>query len=382
MERESIVALAERYGFTQPPYVERFIMCFEAHRRISQEMECVVRGGLCMPFHHPDFEVSRMSVDVDIMSPCTVTEMKQVMNRIGGRGFACSEHVPRSPYPLDNLVSYFITYISCFGEESRIKVDAFCNADLDLPLQQIPLGFRILDFDVLQEMAILSRGSLLADKCTALALGTIGLKPTRETEIAKQIYDIAVLLRSANQDDLAIAYDSYTKMTGFKVSCFRRDPSYAISDVISSTVKSLHSFLKFDRGVTVTAAQDKRYKSFCGTYLSRQHSYKKTEHITDVLLVYLFALSLQRYSVPAASGYDRNSRKMREVDFMREVLEKLDSFRKRGLGSGRWPGEEEQRLRSEYIRDIPDSFVNKKILRGARLESLFLMKSVSSFLNS
>ena len=68
LQEESIVKLGRRYGFANALYIEKFIMCFEAHRRIVQEMECVVRGGLCMPFHQPDFEVRRMSIDVDIDS--------------------------------------------------------------------------------------------------------------------------------------------------------------------------------------------------------------------------------------------------------------------------------------------------------------------------
>ncbi len=68
LDRESIVALADRYGFADPQYVERFIMCLEAHHRIAQETDCVVRGGLCMPFCQPGFEVRRMSIDVDLMS--------------------------------------------------------------------------------------------------------------------------------------------------------------------------------------------------------------------------------------------------------------------------------------------------------------------------
>ena len=377
LDRKSIVELADRYGFADPLYVEKFIMCFEAHHRIAQETDCVVRGGLCMPFYQPSFEVRRMSIDVDLMSPCTVREMKQTMNKIDNDEFKCSEYVPRDPYPLDNLVSYTIVYASCFGGDARIKVDAFCNADLSLALRQIRHGSKIMDFDVLQGMTILSRGSLLADKSTALALGTIGLKPTRKTEIAKQIYDIAVLLRLASQDDLAVAYDSYTKMTRFKIGSFRRDPPYTISDVGSSMVQSLYSFLKFDTTVTVTTAQNKRYNDFRGTYLSKIHKYPKTDHIADVLLVYLFDLSLQRYSATATSKHDLDFRKEHEVNFMHKVLGKLDSFRGSGQESGMGL-EEEKMLKAEYIQDIPDLFVNKRILRGARLETVFLVRMLSS----
>ena len=233
LQEESIDKIARRYGFANASYVEKFIMCFEAHRRMAQEMECIVRGGLCMPFHQPDFEVRRMSIDVDIMSPCTVAEVDRVIDRIDGDGLTCHKYSPIAPYPIDNLASYVVTFPSCLGGDSGIKIDAFCGADPGLASKRIPAGSKILDFDILQDMTILSRGSLLADKATTLAFGTIGLKPTRKTEIAKQLYDMAVLLRSSSRGDLEDMYDSYAKMTGFKSACFRRDPPYTIPEIAS-----------------------------------------------------------------------------------------------------------------------------------------------------
>ena len=51
LQEETINRLVKEYRFAHKSYVEKFIMCFEAHRRIAQKTECVVRGGLCMPFH-------------------------------------------------------------------------------------------------------------------------------------------------------------------------------------------------------------------------------------------------------------------------------------------------------------------------------------------
>ena len=385
LQEESISDLAEKYGFADHSYVEKFIMCFEAHRRIAQEMECVVRGGLCMPFHQSGFEVRRMSIDVDIMSPRTVPETDRVIGRIGGDGLTCHKHSPTSPYPIDNLASYTVTFPSCLGGDSRIKIDAFCGADLDLASKRIPAGSRILDFDILQDMTILSRGSLLADKSTTMALETIGLKPTKQTEIAKQLYDMAVLLRSARRDDLEAAYDAYTKMTGFKVASFRRDPSYTIPEIASNAAKSIRGLLRFDTAVTVTKEQTKRYDSFSGSYLSRIRAYRKTEHVTDVLLVYLFALSLGRYSAPTASGHDDGNdgpRRTREVDFMHGVLEEISTLERLDQESGQRPVDEKRLMREEIIQDISDSFVNKKLLRGARLEHVSLVRALSTIIPS
>lgn len=382
LQEESINNLVGKYKFAHKSYVEKFIMCFEAHHRIAQKMECVVRGGLCMPFHQTGHEVRRMSIDVDIMSPLTVAEVNRAVDSIGGDGLTCHKRSPISPYPIDNLVSYDVAFPSCLENNSgTIKIDAFCEADLDLASKQIPVGSKILGFDIRQEMTILSRGSLLADKCTTMARGTIGLKSTRQTEIAKQIYDMAVLLRSANRDDLETAYDAYVKMTGFKVASFRHDPPYTIPEIASNAAESIRDLLKFDTTVTVTGEQDKRYTDFGGSYLSKKRRYRKTEHVTDVLLVYLFALSLQRYLTPAAPGHDsgdERSRKMREVDFMHTEMQRMSALEQPRHGGGRRHVNEDRLVRAEIIQNIPDSFVNKKILRGVPLEHASLVRALST----
>lgn len=382
LQEETINSLVGEYRFAHKSYVEKFIMCFEAHHRIAREMECVVRGGLCMPFHQAGHEVRRMSIDVDIMSPLTVAEVNQAVDGIGGDGLTCHKRSPIFPYPIDNLVSYDVSFPSCLEDKSgTIKIDAICEADLSLTSKRIPVGTKILGFDIRREMTILSRGSLLADKCTTMARGTIGLRPTRQTEIAKQIYDMAVLLRSASRDDLEAAYDAYVKMTGFKVASFKHDPPYIIPEIASNAAESIRDLLKFDTTVTVTGEQDKRYNDFSGSYLSKKRKYRKTEHVTDVLLAYLFALSLQRYLTPVASGHgdgNDDSRKMREVDFMHRELGNVSALEQPRQDGNRRHVNEDPPVRAEIIQSIPDSFVNKKILRGARLEHVSLVSALSA----
>ena len=92
-------------------------------------------------------------------------------------------------------------------------------------------GFSLFNFKTKQDMNILSKGSLLGDKITTMALGTIGLKPTRQTEIAKQIYDIGTLLKTVTKSDLQMAFEMFESMTNFKVS---HDQRYNISDISRS----------------------------------------------------------------------------------------------------------------------------------------------------
>ena len=66
---------------------------------------------------------------------------------------------------------------------------------------------------------------------------------------------------------------------------------------------------------------------------------------------------------------------MREVDFMHGVLEEISTLEQLGQEGGWRPVDEERLMRAEIIQGISDSFINKKILRGARLEHVSLMRA-------
>lgn len=368
LTRERILEISEKHGFSAELLVGKFILCFEIHRHITQEIDCTTRGGMCMPFHQPNFEVRRMSKDIDILSRHSEDELERVMDGIGSSvdGLGCRKLVPESPLPIENFVSYNITYDSCFGGEGRVKVDAFCGADLNLNTQHVLAGSQILDFEILQEMTILSRGSLVADKITALALGTTGIRAERKTEIVKQIYDIATLLRQASRKDLAVAYGAYQELTEFKVGCFRRNPRYTVPDISSSIAQSLGGFLQLDTNALVAQSLLMRYNSFRGDYLSRRHSYEKSDHIADVLLVRLFALSLQRRSTESPPPS-----KASETDYLHSVLENLGPLRSA-------EAEDARRLREEYLNEIPGRFINRRLVRNSPLEHVYLIKELAS----
>ncbi len=68
LTKENVLEISKKYGFSADPLVEKFIMCFEIHKHITQEIKCVTRGRLCMPFHQHGFEVRRMSKGIDLIS--------------------------------------------------------------------------------------------------------------------------------------------------------------------------------------------------------------------------------------------------------------------------------------------------------------------------
>jgi hypothetical protein len=368
LTRERVVGISEKYGFPANQLVEKFVMCLEMHKRITQKIRCHTRGGMCMPFHQPGFEVRRMSKDIDMPTGHSVDEVERVMNSMDGvDGLRCSKIDPRNPLPIENLVSYRIAYDSCLGRQERVKVDAFCGADMNLDTRLIPPGSRILDFETLQEMTILSRGALIADKITSLAVGTVGVNGESHTEIVKQIYDIALLLRQASAEDLETSHDSYRRLTEFKVGCFRHDPPYTISDVTASVVQLLCDLLPLKTKEIVAPNLLRRYRGFQGSYLTKRHSYTASNHITDVILVLVLVMSIQRRSEghppPSEAG---------EAGHLHRILENLGQLGQLDANSARL-------RRTEYLDGIPGRMINRKMIKDSPLEHLYLIRELAPF---
>ncbi len=342
-------------------------MDFEVHARIARRADCVTRGGMCMPFHTADGAARRLSVDVDLLTGLTVDETRGVMGGISGAppGILCDEYVPRNPYPLDNLVTYRAYYDSCLGGRRYVKVDFFCDVDVQPDSELKRSGFELFGFETAHDMRILSKGSLLGDKLTTLALGTIGLRPSKQTEIAKQVYDLGLLLKSSTRRDLEVSLGAFESMTGLKTEHFAREPRYDIPDVIASVTDSVFGLLDLKSAVSITGRQAKRYNDFQGTYLAKKHRYRKTEHVTDVLL-------LCAYSVHVRRCLDGEVTKSEAARTLHDILEQVKSIRGDGVPD---PG----RRAASYMRDIPDSAgFGKKMLGSALLEHVFLVRELFS----
>lgn len=296
-----------------------------------------------------------------------VGEARRVMGSINDTvtDIRCDEHVPINPYPLDNLISYKVYYNSCLGGQRFVKVDFLCDVDIRLSPRLEKSGFSLFGFDTKQDMSILSKGSLLGDKVTTLALGTIGLKTARQTEIAKQVYDLGTLLRTAAKPDIREALETFESMTNFKVSHLCHDPRYGISDVGRSIAESVSGFLNLRSAVSITAIQDKRYNDFQGTYLAKKTPYKKTEHVTDVLLVNLYSQHIRRCLDGEITQADA-------ADSLYGAVKQVNEIKKGGMGGA-------PQLRESCVQGIPDSAgFKKKVLNGALLEHLFLIHRLYS----
>ncbi|MCY4490294.1 MAG: nucleotidyl transferase AbiEii/AbiGii toxin family protein [Thaumarchaeota archaeon] len=364
LTEKNILAISKKYGFIDESYLEKFIMDFEMHHRIVKQIDgCITRGGLCMPFHTPTIEAKRLSIDIDLLTYKTVDEVKDIMDNINNTmtDIKCEKIVPMKPYPIDNLISYYVEYKSCLTDKDRIKIDFLCNVNIQICSEIIKSGFELFDFSTKHDIKILSKGSLLGDKLTTMALGTIGLKLTKQTEIAKQIYDIGILLNVSKKPDLHISFDTFKSLTDFKISHFNHVPKYTIADISDNIAKSASDFLDLKRAVTVTTNQEKRYLDFHGTYLAKKTIYKKNDHINDILLLNLYIKYLCRY-------LNGKITQTLAVDSLYNIIEQANKIKDRSTTP-------------QMIELCKDSIhksakFNTKILKGASPKHLFLIQKL------
>ena len=140
-----------------------------------------------MPFH-TELPVQRLSIDIDLLTKMKTSQVIDVMDRLGNSltDVEIRKHEPKKPYPIPNLVSFYVKYDSCLGETQTVKVDYLCELEPDLPTQSITNTCDIMEFKINYPAKILTPGALVGDKITTLALEKIGLRKSRFNDIPKQ----------------------------------------------------------------------------------------------------------------------------------------------------------------------------------------------------
>ena len=116
-DNKSILRIAKEFQFSKVERIEEFIMDFDVQGRIEKKMECVVRGGMCVPFYTQEGEISRLSRDVDLITRADRASVQSCMDEIADEDSRLEVELgePEKPSPVDNLISYWIHYKSVFG---------------------------------------------------------------------------------------------------------------------------------------------------------------------------------------------------------------------------------------------------------------------------
>lgn len=112
---------------------------------------------------------------------------------------------------------------------------------------------------------MLTKGALLADKMTTLALGGIGLPERRLREVPKQVYDIATLIRMSGENEIAAALGMLDDAIMSRAGLHEDGANITTTSTIASIQRSVESFLNFKSA----AIMSKQYKQHLENFRSR-----------------------------------------------------------------------------------------------------------------
>lgn len=297
---ERINGIAEEYSFT-PAIVELFLMDHLVHQRVTEKIECVTKGGMCMPLYCPNGDLQRLSVDVDLATKATADNVESAVKRADSLSnvIKVEKHIPQLATPKSNLVTYKVRYKSCFNQTRTVKVDFLYGLNLDYDTRTVPAGKTIGWFETTHEMNVLTRSALMADKFGTFATGTIGLNASRVSEIEKQVFDMGVLLSGSTVGDVVGFFTEFDHMLENEKT-INDKPMLTAQDVVDSAKKTLKQMLNVSGDVRFGGESKKGYDDFKSQYISKNNPYQKSDRHANVLL----AKVLSRLTEQVLNGKD------------------------------------------------------------------------------
>ena len=287
LTRTSLDDMAQGRNFRDSDGLEKYIMDFEILFHVLKVLpDCTVKGGMAVPFHVGG-ELMRLSEDIDVVTGRTREETVRAIDDLRERieplvDISQQPHEPKTTSKRLPLLTYWCKYRSV-ATNPEIKLEIFYGEKESIPTQTINGGFEPMGFKVDFSVSVYDHGPLIADKLTTLAFKTIGIPESRRSDVPKQIYDIASLLKSFDGvppiGEMADLFTSISeKESGY---CPQR---YHLGDIMADLEAFSDSLI--DDKLHLNASDQGRLESFETQLLASR--YTKTDYVVDILLIKLF----------------------------------------------------------------------------------------------
>lgn len=359
-----------RFGFRDDETIEKFIMDFEMLYHVKQHINCTTRGGMSVPFHIPDTNARRLSVDIDLVTDLSETDVESSMMKVRkdleGLVTIDPKHKPTNPMKELPLLTYYVKYPSCFGDTREVKIDMFYNFDRNIPTKNFLSGYELFAFKTDYNITAFDHGSVIGDKVTTLGFNTIGIDPgERGDDIPKHIYDIATLLKIADEYLIRQAINVYGEISDYENSIMKNrfNKQQIIEDVLAS-LNSLHTL--DNSGFMLTKSHEGRYRKFKLLLLGKHTQYTTLAHLNDILLIQLFTA----YTMKTITNQMNVS----------EVADKFYSDLQIYNGLSGLSGSQKRSLHGRIVQSH-NSDPNLTNLKHSHLEQLFLYDKIKEIEN-
>ena len=361
LNRVAIEAMAKKHGFARNESVEKFLIDFEVLYHMQRAMpDCVVRGGMAMPFHLDRDDAVRLSIDVDAVTELDAEGSSRAMadafEHMGKTITHVKPHKPRSPQKLLPLHTYYCRYNSALAtERPEVKIDLFYGGrSAQTTLFRPPtalLGVEI-DFGV----TAYSYSQMIADKLSTLAFGTMGLDAT-DPGVPKHIYDIASLIMYG-KDKIEVSEIA----SAFEVTC-GEETAYmqghpATDEDVCDTLRTFYRALLVDgTGLELDKPYAGRFATFATNMLARSKS-KNHLHVTDVMLAGILAGMITDVRMSRLEAKEATA----TINQIRETLRRIGDM---SVADNNKTAKE---LRRAYPKDSPD----RNLVKTMKADQVYL----------
>ncbi len=209
--REWIVAQQARLGMADPIILEKAIFALTLLDLLARtDLEFVFKGGTALLLHLP--RPNRLSIDIDIVCNAAPMDFETVLTRLlGNSPFLRWDEQTRGERGLPGRRHYRFHYQSPTQlQELHILLDVVTEPNVLLHITERPVNTSFLE--IVEPIVVKTPHleSLLADKLTAFAPGSIGVPLTAQfsQQVIKQLFDIAQLYDHA-RDLVILAEDNH-----------------------------------------------------------------------------------------------------------------------------------------------------------------------------
>lgn len=358
-----IDGISEAFSLKDVLAIEKFIMDYEMLYHIQKEIPCiVVKGGMAVPFYTTDKKARRLSVDIDLVTAATADEIRKAFEKIAGRlSFVKIEpYVPKNPVYRLPLSTFNVTYKSFYSEKpSTVKVDIYHDFEDEVYPRKVPRGYDLLALSTDYEFDIYGHGALIGDKLTTLAFNTVGIDPKgrKDSEIAKHIFDIGCLIRTADEGEMKYLYEMFKSASQYEIAV-RELSGIGLEQIADDIMASMDLLLVFDKnGLVLSKPQNERFRIFRNQLFSTIN-YPGLSHKIDILVIKLLASYLKSIVSSEMTVEDFAKKIMSQI----ETLKELESHSSKKLA---------QRIREQALSQL-GSHKNASWFKTLTTEELFL----------
>ncbi|MBU0710457.1 nucleotidyl transferase AbiEii/AbiGii toxin family protein [bacterium] len=239
-QKEWILNLRQdRFPKTAPQLIEKTIYAFELLSLLADSgKEFVFKGGTSLLLLVPNFD--RFSIDIDIIGHFSISELEQsIQNSV----FLHVKEVLRKTSDIPKQHFKF-TYASISGKEESILLDVLTDSVPYKTLKTVPIKTDLFKVDKVITVLVPTIVEILADKLTAFAPHTIGIRygVNKETEIVKQLFDIGRLFKHITDLDMLIeTYETIANQENVY-----RDNQFSTNEILNDTIQTGINLCRID----------------------------------------------------------------------------------------------------------------------------------------